>query len=205
MNSREMKSIIEGLLFAAGDEGLDVKSVAEVLEIDTHLSGQLLKDLQRDLTRERRGIRIAEVAGSYQLTTLPDHAPYFERMAQSPSRSSLSQAALETLAIVAYKQPITRIDVEEIRGVKSERPLHRLVGKGLICEVGRADAIGRPILYGTSKQFLEHFGINSLKELPDSSAIQGELDLKAESRMLFDKLDTDQITFEQLEDERKGM
>jgi segregation and condensation protein B len=194
-----MKSVIEGLLFASGDEGLDAKQLAEVLEMDPLLASDLVLELKADLQRAGRGIQIVEVAGAYQLTTLANHAPYFERLAYSPSRSSLSQAALETLSIIAYKQPITRVEIEEIRGVKSDRALHTLGGKGLIEETGRAEAVGRPILYGTTKQFLDYFGLSSLRELPESSSLQGDFDLEEETRMLFDKLDNKQITFEDVE------
>ncbi|WNR47076.1 SMC-Scp complex subunit ScpB [Paenibacillus roseipurpureus] len=198
-----MKSIIEGLLFASGDEGLDLKQLAEVMELDTYIVKDLLKDMRTDFKRKGRGIQIVEVAGSYQLTTLAEHAPYFERLAYSPSRSSLSQAALETLSIVAYKQPITRVEIEEIRGVKCDRALATLTSKDLIVEVGRADAVGRPILYGTSKQFLEYFGLSSIQELPDSADFQGNFDLEEETRMLFDRLggDSKQLTLEDVNDE----
>ncbi|MBD0380643.1 SMC-Scp complex subunit ScpB [Paenibacillus sedimenti] len=196
-----MKSIIEGLLFASGDEGLDAKQLAEVLELDAHLIHDLVRDMKTDFKRKGRGIQIVEVAGAYQLTTLAEHAPYFERLAYSPSRSSLSQAALETLSIVAYKQPITRVEIEEIRGVKCDRALQTLAAKDLIEEVGRADAVGKPILYGTSKQFLEYFGLSSIQDLPDSTSIQGTFDLEEETRMLFDRLGDDQkqITFEDMD------
>jgi segregation and condensation protein B len=111
----------------------------------------------------------------------------------------LSQAALETLSIIAYKQPITRVEIEEIRGVKSDRALHTLGGKDLIEETGRAEAVGRPILYGTTKQFLDYFGLSSLRELPESSSLHGDFDLEEETKMLFDKLDNKQITFEDVE------
>jgi segregation and condensation protein B len=202
LNIKQMKSVIEGLLFAAGDEGLDAKQLAEVLEQDVRLIADLVQDLKREFKRNKRGIQIAEVAGAYQLTTLAVHAPYFERLAYTPSRSSLSQAALETLSIIAYKQPITRVDIEEIRGVKCDRALHTLVGKDLIEEKGRAEAVGRPILYGTSKQFLEYFGLSSIQELPDSATFQGNFDLEEETRMLFSKLDdSKQITIEDMDEE----
>lgn len=201
MDYQQMKSVIEGLLFASGDEGLDAKQLAEVMELETHLITDLVHELKADLIRAGRGIQIVEVAGAFQLTTLAEHAPYFERLAYSPSRSSLSQAALETLSIIAYKQPITRVEIEEIRGVKSDRALHTLSAKDLIIETGRAEAVGRPILYGTTKQFLDYFGLSSLKELPESSSLQGDFDLEEETRMLFDKLDGKQITFEDVGNE----
>jgi segregation and condensation protein B len=196
MDFQQMKSVIEGLLFVAGDEGLDVKQLAEVLEQEADFIRDLVEDLQADFRHGHRGLQIA---GTYQLTTLPAHAPYFERLAYSPSRSSLSQAALETLAIVAYKQPITRVEIEEIRGVKAERALQTLVAKDLIKEVDRADAPGRPILYGTTKPFLDYFALGNIAELPESSLFQNDDNLEEETRLLFDKLDNDnekQMTFE---------
>ncbi|MDD9267587.1 SMC-Scp complex subunit ScpB [Paenibacillus sp. GCM10023248] len=197
-----MKSIIEGLLFASGDEGLDAKQIAEVMDLDAYLVRDLIKDMRTDFKRKHRGIQIVEVAGAYQLTTLSEHAPYFERLAYTPSRSSLSQAALETLSIIAYKQPITRVEIEEIRGVKCDRALATLTSKDLIIEVGRADAVGKPILYGTSKQFLEYFGLSSISELPDTANFQGEFDLEEETRMLFDRIgDQKQLTLDDVTEE----
>ncbi|MEK3914957.1 SMC-Scp complex subunit ScpB [Paenibacillus sp. FSL H7-0331] len=199
MDFQQMKSVIEGLLFVAGDEGLDTKQLAEVLELSTDVVRNLIGDLQGDLRNSKRGLQIVELAGTYQLTTLPAHAPYFERLAYSPSRSSLSQAALETLAIVAYKQPITRVEIEEIRGVKAERALHTLVAKDLIREVDRADAPGRPILYGTTKPFLDYFALGTIEELPESSLFQNDDNLEEETRLLFSKLDNGerhQISFD---------
>ncbi|MNI01231.1 Segregation and condensation protein B [compost metagenome] len=203
MNSQQLKSIIEGLLFAAGDEGLDAKQIAEVLEQDKNLITSLIYDMKGAFRRAKRGIQIVEIAGAYQLTTLADHAPYFEKLAHTPSRSSLSQAALETLSIIAYKQPITRVEIEEIRGVKCDRPLQTLAGKDLIEEKGRAEAVGRPILYGTSKMFLEYFGLGSIKELPESSTFQGEFNLEEETQMLFGRLDNKQISMDELVEEEE--
>lgn len=200
MEYSKLKSIIEGLLFMAGDEGLTKKQLADILEIDADLSADLVYDLQRDLEREMRGVQIAEVASAYRLTTHPDHAPYFERMAYSPTRAQLSQAALETLSIVAYRQPITRIDIEEIRGVKSERAITSLVSKDLIEEVGRAEAIGRPILYGTTKSFLDYFGLPSIKELPEPKHVNVDDALDETTQMLFEKLDGRQMTIDEIKE-----
>ncbi|WNQ09332.1 SMC-Scp complex subunit ScpB [Paenibacillus aurantius] len=201
MDLQRMKSVIEGLLFAAGDEGLDLKQLADVIEMDDWEAEALVKELQKELKEAGRGVQIVELAGAYQMTTLVEHAPYFERLAHSPSRSSLSQAALETLSIVAYRQPITRVEIEEIRGVKCDRALHTLVTKELIEETGRAEAVGRPILYGTTKQFLDYFGLRSIEELPESSAFETETDLEEEARLLFEKLDGGQLTMDDLGEE----
>lgn len=199
MQLQQMKSIIEGLLFVAGDEGLDAKQLAEVMELDARDVLEVVEAMQNEFRETGRGIQIVEMAGMYQLTTVPEHAPYFERLAYSPNRTSLSQAALETLSIVAYKQPITRIEIEEVRGVKSDRALQTLVAKELIEEKGRAEAIGRPILYGTTKQFLDYFGLSSLDQLPDQQQFDGEIDLEEETRLLFEKMDVEQMTIDDVD------
>lgn len=200
MDYPKLKTIIEGLLFMAGDEGLNKRQLADILEIDADLASDLVYDLQRDLEREGRGVQIAEVAASYRLTTHPEHAPYFERMAYTPTRSQLSQAALETLSIVAYRQPITRIAIEEIRGVKSDRAIQSLVSKDLIEEVGRAEAIGRPILYGTTKSFLDYFGLPSIRELPEPGNVDLDDALEEQTQLLFERLDERQMTIEEIKE-----
>ncbi|RUT47709.1 SMC-Scp complex subunit ScpB [Paenibacillus anaericanus] len=201
MNFQELKSIIEGLLFLAGEEGLGVKQISEVTEQRPELITDALLDMKTSFEREERGLQIVQIAGKYQFATLPEHAPYFERLAYSPSRSSLSQAALETLSIVAYRQPITRVEIEEIRGVKTERAIHTLVNKDLIEEVGRAEAIGRPILYGTTKAFLDYFALGSLKDLPDMSNFENTENLEEETQLLFQKLEEQQqLTFDDVND-----
>lgn len=198
MDYPTLKSIIEGLLLVAGDEGLDAAQIAEITEQDKKLIREVIADMQNDYRNAGRGMQIIETGGAYRLATLPEHAVYIERLAASPSRSGLSQAALETLAIIVYKQPITRIDIEEIRGVKSDRALQTLLAKDLIREVGRAEAIGRPILYGTTKAFLDYFGLNSLDELPETTAFETEYDLEEEARLLFERLEGRQLTIDDM-------
>lgn len=193
-----LKSIIEGLLFMAGDEGISAKQLAEIMEQDAASVRDAVIELKTDMANAKRGLQIVEVAGAFRLATIPEHAVYFERLAYSPSRQSLSQAALETLAIVAYRQPITRVEIEEVRGVKSDRALQTLVGKDLIEEVGRADAVGRPILYGTTKSFLDYFGLAGLAALPEPSSVSENDLLEEQTQMLFNKLDTMQITMDEL-------
>ncbi|RAR45231.1 SMC-Scp complex subunit ScpB [Paenibacillus sp. MDMC362] len=200
MDYPKLKSIIEGLLFLSGEEGLSIRQIAEITEQSDGLVGEALEDMKEEWERHERGIQIVQIAGSYKIATLAEHAPYFERLAYSPSRSSLSQAALETLSIVAYRQPITRVEIEDIRGVKSERAIHTLVSKGLIEEVGRAEAIGRPILYGTTKSFLEYFGLANIKDLPEPSQFEDNDNLEEETQLLFDKLDGRQLTFDDVEE-----
>lgn len=198
MDYPKLKSIIEGLLFVAGDEGLEAKQIAEITEQDPKLVKDIVADLQSEYRSAGRGMQIIETGGAYRMASLPEHAVYFERLAASPSRSSLSQAALETLAIIVYKQPITRGEIEEIRGVKSDRALQTLLAKELIREVGRADAVGRPILYGTTKAFLDYFGLNSLSDLPETTAFETEYDLEEETRLLFERLEGRQLTIDDL-------
>ena len=179
----EWNSIVEALLFASGDEGLSLKQISMVLELDEQEAVDIMIELAENYKKKDRGIELVQVAGHYQLTTKKEHATYLKKLVESPGSGSLSQAALETLAIVAYKQPITRTEIEEIRGVKTERPIQTLVSKILIKEVGRAEGTGRAILYGTTKEFLEYFGLKSIKELPplpekaDNEFEQEEADL----------------------------
>ncbi|GAX91843.1 SMC-Scp complex subunit ScpB [Effusibacillus lacus] len=187
MDYKEVKSIIEGLLFMAGSEGLEARQIAEVIGTDADEAADLCHDLAADYRRDGRGLQIVEVAGVFQMTTLPEHAPYFEKLAYQPQQSTLSQAALETLSIIAYKQPITRSDIEEIRGVKSEKAINNLLGKKLIAEVGRAEGPGRPILFGTTREFLEYFGLRDLSELPPPPAFIPQDAFSEEERLLFDQ------------------
>jgi len=178
------KGILESLLFAAGDEGLSIKQISQVLEIDPQLAQEIVEGLTKDLNSDlNRGITVVNLAGTYQLATKKENSDYLKKLVESPSTTTLSQAALETLAIIAYKQPITRAEIEEIRGVKTERPLQTLVGKALVKEVGRAEGTGRAILYGTTKEFLDYFGLRSIEELPplpervDEDQVQEDADL----------------------------
>lgn len=162
----QWKAIVEGLLFAAGDEGLTLKQLATVIDVEGSIIQDIVSELKLDYENSERGICLVEVANTFQLTTKKEHAVYLKKLVESPTSTTLSQAALETLAIIAYRQPITRAEIEEIRGVKTERPLHTLTAKALVKEVGRAEGTGRAILYGTTKEFLEYFGLKTIQELP---------------------------------------
>ncbi|MFK2824258.1 SMC-Scp complex subunit ScpB [Bacillus sp. B190/17] len=162
--------ITESLLFAAGDGGLTLKQLAEVLEAEEFEAASIIEELKERYEKEdERGIELIELAGAYQLVTKKEHAPYLKKLVDSSQPQTLSQAALETLAIIAYKQPITRAEIEEVRGVKTESALHTLSVRGLIKETGRSEGPGRPILYGTTKEFLDCFGLKDLAELPSLS------------------------------------
>jgi segregation and condensation protein B len=183
----EWKAIVEALLFASGDEGLSLKQLTVVLELEEQEVIDILEELSQSYRGNERGIELVVVAGQYQLTTKKDHAIYLKRLVEAPVNASLSQAALETLAIVAYRQPITRTEIEEIRGVKTERPIQTLVAKILIKEVGRAEGTGRAILYGTTKEFLEYFGLKSIKELPPLPDKENEEYEQEEADLFFEK------------------
>lgn len=162
----QLKSIIEGLLFIAGDDGLEMKQLAQVLATDAETVQSQIEEMKDTYNDNEHGIEIVEVAGVYKFMTKPQLASYIQRLTESPDKSSLSQAAMETLAIIAYKQPITRAEIEDIRGVKTDRALQTLSAYALVKEEGRAQGTGRAILYGTTNEFMAHFGLRSLKELP---------------------------------------
>ncbi|WP_110113018.1 SMC-Scp complex subunit ScpB [Bacillus sp. CGMCC 1.16541] len=166
MSKPNWKAVVEGLLFVAGDEGLSIKQLKDTLEISEEEVRATIAELKESYKGEEKGIDILEIANVYQLTTKKEISDYVKKLMDEPIHQSLSQAALETLAIVAYRQPITRAEIEEIRGVKTERPLQTLVGKALVKEVGRAEGAGRAILYGTTNEFLNHFGLKTIEELP---------------------------------------
>lgn len=159
------KSIIEAMLFVSG-EPLTLREIAINLEATPKYVEEVLAELMDDYEVKERGIKLILLNGGYQLVTKAEHCDYIQKLLKKNKRQSLSQASLESLAIVAYKQPITRIDIDEIRGVKSDSAIQRLLEKELIREVGRLDVPGRPIIYGTSEEFLRQFGLQDLKELP---------------------------------------
>jgi len=158
------KMILEALLLAS-PEPLTIKRIAEVIGLDEKDAALLMADLQKDYEAPNRGLAIRELAGGYVLTTRPEAAEYVERLLQPRSRG-LSHAALETLAIIAYRQPITKAEIESVRGVKVDRALETLLERRLIADQGRKEAPGRPILYGTTPEFLKYFGLKELSELP---------------------------------------
>lgn len=161
-------AIIEALLFVAGDEGLSLNEISELTNISVNkLENILLEMIEKYNNDVETGITIINTADKYQLVTKNKYADYVKSYAQSPFSQKLSRALLETLAIVAYKQPITRVEVEEIRGVQVANNLQKLRSRQLIKEMGRLDRPGRPLLYGTTDFFLDYFGIRSLKELPE--------------------------------------
>lgn len=165
-NKKEVKSAIESLLFVWGDP-LEPKLIAEAVGEETRDIKNWIKELQEEYRERSSGLAIREVNGKYQLCTDQVNEPYIEKLCTPVKETRLSNAAMETLAIIAYKQPISRSGIEHIRGVKSESVVERLEKRGLVEEKGRSEGVGRPILYGTTDLFLEKFGIASLDELPE--------------------------------------
>ncbi|KMT21371.1 SMC-Scp complex subunit ScpB [Clostridium cylindrosporum] len=160
------KGIIESLLFTFG-EPLSYKNIGEILELDVRKVKKIISNMKREYEVPTRGLTIKEFNGKVQLSTKPEYGSYIKRLIKSDSRQNLSQAALETLALVAYKQPITKSEIDDIRGVRSDRAVTTLLERGLIKEAGRLEATGRPILYTTTDDFLKYFGFKSINELPE--------------------------------------
>lgn len=166
MQDKELSGIIEAILFVAG-EAVNPADIASALELPEDAVIQALELLEARYQEAGQGLAIKRFGDRVQLTTNAAHAPFIERVLQPIQRASLSQSALETLSIIAYKQPVTRIEIEAIRGVGSDYAIQSLVNKRMVREVGRKDTLGRPILYGTTEQFLSHFGLRNLKDLPE--------------------------------------
>ncbi len=161
-----MVDVLESLLFVRGDEGLDVEQIAAVLEINEEQTLVLLKNYENSLISNERGIILKKVGDSYRLVSKPSNSIYLKKMYENPIVQKLSQAALETLAIIAYKQPVTRVEVSEIRGVNCDSMMKNLVSKALIKECGVLDVVGKPLLYETTEEFLDLFNLESIEDLP---------------------------------------
>jgi len=192
LESNQYKSIIEGLLFVSGSDGLTLKQISSVLELDHERVSELIDELKADYQTETRGIQMLKSEDHFYLTSKPEHADYFKKFMTNAHSSKLTQASLETLAIIAYNQPITRIEIEEIRGVKSDRPVQTLLSRGLIEEVGKKDTIGRPMMFGTTLDFLTYFGLQSLEELPPLNDQIDTEDVIEESSLYFDQLNNEE-------------
>jgi segregation and condensation protein B len=175
---KQYMSVMESLLFVSG-EPLGVKDIARILECQVDFVEEIVDAMTEEYENQGRGIKIISINGMYQLVTKPQNSDYIQKLLKKNTRQSLSQASLESLAIVAYKQPVTRVEIDEIRGVKSDSALQKLLEKNLIKEMGRLDVIGRPIQYGTTEEFLRQFGLEDLKELPSLDLFE-EIDNKEE-------------------------
>ncbi|MDI6891900.1 MAG: SMC-Scp complex subunit ScpB [Actinomycetota bacterium] len=160
-----LRGIIEALLFVA-NESLSLRKISEIVEVDEATVKRVIDELVAEYRGENRGFQLREVAGGYRLFTHPGYASYVEKLVLSLDHRRITQAALETLAIIAYKQPITKTEIGRIRGVNVDTVVNSLLEKELVKEVGRQNSPGQPILYGTSKAFLEALGLRSLDDLP---------------------------------------
>ena len=172
--------VLEGILFVVGDEGITLPQLCEVMDIDESEAKEILLNLKKTYENEDRGLRISYLGDAFKLTTKKEHKEYYEKLVVNPVSNNLSQAALEVLAIIAYIQPITRLEIDELRGVNSTYVLRRLVAKGLIKESGKSTLPGRPNLYKTTKEFLDYFGLSTISDLPSFKRVEeesGETDL----------------------------
>ena len=179
MEVKKLESIIEAILFTMG-ESVEVSRIAKTIEHDVETTRKIIRNMMDKYEEEDRGIRIIELEDSYQMCTKKEMYEYLIRIAKQPRRYNLSDVVLETLSIIAYKQPVTRQEIEKIRGVKSDHAVNKLIEYNLVEEVGRLDVPGRPILFGTTEEFLRRFSVQSVDELPGITPEKVE-DFKAEA------------------------
>lgn len=161
-----MEAVIEGLLYVQGDIGLTIKDIMNILEIDEDTAKRAVLSLKNYYDENKRGLRINFLGNTIKLTTREEHKEYYAKLLEKPSSNGLSNSAIETLAVIAYNEPITRGEVDAFRGVDSSYVMRRLLAKGLIKECGKSDTPGRPILYKTTDEFLDYFGLASKEDLP---------------------------------------
>lgn len=173
MERQKEKAILEAILFTLG-ESVEVERLAAVIEEDKNTTRELLMEMKEEYEGKECGVTLMELEDSFQMCTKAEMYEYLIKIARTPRKYVLTDTLLETLSIIAYKQPVTRAEIEKIRGVSCDHAVNRLVEFGLIAEVGRMDAPGRPLLFGTTEEFLRSFGVKSLDELPELSAVQME-------------------------------
>ncbi len=161
-----LKGVMEGILFVVGDDGVTLKELQDILGIDTEEIKKIIIQLKHDYESSERGIRLSIIGDAFKLTTKKEHKEYYQKLLVNEDSNTLSVQALETLAIIAYNEPITRIRIDEIRGVATAPMIRKLVAKGLIKEAGKSNLPGRPILYKTTNEFLDYFNIENLNDLP---------------------------------------
>lgn len=189
-------AVLEGLLFVVGEEGLTFDQIEDVLEINEEESKDLVKELKSRYEEDDRGLRIDFLGNRFKITTKFEHKEYYQKLIENPTTNFLSQAALETLAIIAYNEPVTRIQVDKLRGVASSQMIRKLVAKGFIKEVGRSDMPGRPILYETTSEFLDYFGLPNIDALPDMSNFikEAETEEKEETDLYTSKYKENEVS-----------
>ena len=179
----DKEAIVEGLLYVVGEEGLKIENIAAVMDISTEDVKALLTNIESKYRFDHFGIELVNYGGSYRFVTKKAIYPYVQKLLHNEKAASLSNAALETLAIIAYKQPITRVEIEELRGVGCDMMLRKLQARDLIKEAGRSDAPGKPILYEVTEEFLNSFGLETIGMLPDLPEFNND---ENEERNLFD-------------------
>lgn len=173
MERQQQEAVIEAILFTMG-ESVEISRLAAVLETDKKEVKEILEEMQKRYEAEERGITLMQFEDSVQLSTKPRLYEYLIKIAKTPRRMVLTDTVIETLSIIAYKQPVTRLEIERIRGVNCDHAINKLLEYDLITELGRLDAPGRPLLFGTTEQFLRCFGVKSLEELPELTTLQME-------------------------------
>ena len=183
MEEKNYKAIIEAILFTMG-ESVELDKISDAIELDKKSTRKLIKEMQNEWEEAGRGVSIMELDGAYQMCTKTEMYEYLIRIAKQPKHRVLTDVLLETLSIIAYKQPVTKAEIEKIRGVSSDHAVNKLVEYHLVCELGRLDAPGRPLLFGTTEEFLRSFGVHSVDELPVLSTVQlEEFKQEAEAEM----------------------
>lgn len=185
MNIKTIEAIIEGVLFAAGDS-VSLERLSDIVDVDTKTLKSIINNLADRLDYEKSGLMIINLENSYQMCTRPDYYEYISRLAEPKKGHNLSNAALEVLSVIAYKHPVTKTAIEQIRGVSSDTIVNRLVERGLVKEAGRLDAPGRPMLFKTTEEFLRCFNLKSLSELPDYEKIRNSGETVPEDKVLED-------------------
>lgn len=173
MDRNRAQAVIEAVLFTMG-ESVEISRLADVIEEDVRTTKELLREMEERYEKEDRGISLIRFDDAVQLCTKADLYEYLIRIARAPRKMTLTDTVLETLSIIAYKQPVTRVEIERVRGVSCDHAINKLLEYDLITELGRLDAPGRPLLFGTTEQFLRCFGVKSLEELPSLNPVQME-------------------------------
>lgn len=176
---QKLEAIIEAILFTMGDS-VEIEKIAGAIEHDTATTRKIIHNMMDRYEKEDRGVKIIELEDSFQMCTKAEMYDYLIKVASQPKKQVITDVLLETLSIIAYKQPVTRAEVEKIRGVKCDHAVNKLIEYNLVMEVGRMDAPGRPLLFGTTEEFLRKFGVQSIEDLPMINSDKME-DFKAEA------------------------
>ena len=173
MEEKNYEAIVEAILFTMG-ESVELEKIADALELSEEETKRIIENLMHEYEKPSIGMKIIELDGAYQMCTKSEMYEYLIKIARQPKRHALTDVLLETLSIIAYKQPITKVEIEKIRGVSCDHAVNKLVEYNLVCELGRLDAPGRPLLFGTTEEFLRSFGVQSIDELPVLNPVQVE-------------------------------